>query len=64
MTWNNSDTWQKNSDGWVETMNKSKEDKEKYRKYADKTEQPIPYRKWLKDRGMNLTFNLARLLDD
>ena len=54
MTWNNSDTWQKNSDGWVETMNKSKEDKEKYRKYADKTEQPIPYRKWLKDRNENI----------
>ena len=28
---NNSKNWQDNSDGWVTTMNKSKEDKEAYR---------------------------------
>ena len=34
-------------------MNKSKEDKEKYREYADKTRQPMPYREWLRYKDEN-----------
>ena len=29
----NSKEWLENSDGWVNTMNKSREDKEEYQKY-------------------------------
>lgn len=36
MTHINSKIWQANSDGWVATMNKSKENKEEYRKYVEK----------------------------
>ena len=50
---NNSKDWQDNSDGWVATMNKSKEDKEAYKKYVSKTNRPIPYRDWLRERNGN-----------
>tara|TARA_B100000927_G_scaffold289746_1_gene286952 strand:+ start:1482 stop:1655 length:174 start_codon:yes stop_codon:yes gene_type:complete len=46
--WTNSKSWQDASDGWVTTMNKSKEDKEQYKKYADKQRDPMSYRDWLK----------------
>tara|TARA_X000000368_G_C23041294_1_gene717038 strand:+ start:2330 stop:2479 length:150 start_codon:yes stop_codon:yes gene_type:complete len=46
----NSKQWQDNSDGWVTTMNKSKEQKEEYKKYLNETENPIPYRDWLRDK--------------
>ena len=49
--WENSKRWQDNSDGWVTTMNKSKEDKEAYKKYVSKTTEPIPYRDWLRERN-------------
>ena len=45
----NSKIWQANSDGWVATMNKSKENKEKYREYVEKTKEPVSYREWLKE---------------
>ena len=48
---NNSKDWQDNSDGWVTTMNKSKEDKEAYQKYVIKTPEPISYRDWLRERN-------------
>tara|TARA_A100001011_G_C14172391_1_gene783130 strand:- start:828 stop:995 length:168 start_codon:yes stop_codon:yes gene_type:complete len=51
MTWRNSKQWQDNSDGWVTTMNKSKEDKEAYKKYISKTKDPITYRDWLRERN-------------
>ena len=46
----NSKQWQDNSDGWVTTMNKSKEKKEEYKKYLNETENPIPYRDRLRDK--------------
>ncbi len=55
MVWKNSKknsaSWQKDSDEWVATMNKSKEDKEAYQKYVIKTTEPIPYRDWLRERN-------------
>jgi len=47
----NSKGWQDSSDGWVSTMNRSKENKEQYKKYADRTNEPIPYRDWLRDKN-------------
>ena len=46
----NSKEWQDSSDGWVSTMNKSKETKEENKKYLTKTHKPLPYRDWLKQR--------------
>jgi hypothetical protein len=43
----NSKEWQKNSDGWVTAMTKSKESKEEYQEYLEITEDPVPYRDWL-----------------
>ena len=42
--------WQDSSDGWVSTMNKSKETKEEYKKYLTTTENPVPYRDWLRGK--------------
>lgn len=47
----NSKRWQDNSDGWVTTMNQSKEDKEAYQEYVKKTRDPISYRDWLRERN-------------
>ena len=50
----NSKEWLKNSDGWVTTMNKSKEDKEKYQKYLIQEKikgEDLSYRDWLKQRN-------------
>ncbi len=55
--WTNSKSWQNNSDGWVATMNKSKEHKEKYKKYADRQRNPMSYREWLKLYSNNKTQN-------
>ena len=44
----NTKGWQDSSDGWVKTMTKSKENKEQYQKYHNSTDNPIPYRDWLK----------------
>jgi len=44
----NTKQWQDSSDGWVKTMTKSKENKEEYKKYLQATENPVPYRDWLK----------------
>jgi len=49
----NSDQWQENSDGWVKTMNESKEMKEKYDIYMKEQLQErngavLSYRKWLR----------------
>jgi|TARA_A100001011_G_scaffold123871_2_gene130734 hypothetical protein len=46
----NTKQWQDSSDGWVSTMTKSKENKEEYQKYVNKTERPIPYRDWLRGK--------------
>ena len=45
----NSKRWQDNSDGWVATMTKSKQDKEKYQEYLLVTKNPVRYTDWLKD---------------
>ena len=45
----NSKEWQKNSDGWVTAMTKSKDNKEEYKKYLNTTENPVPYRDWLRE---------------
>ena len=45
----NSKQWQDSSDGWVTTMNKSKEKKEKYQQYLETVENPVPYRDWLRE---------------
>ena len=45
----NSKEWQDSSTGWVNTMTKSKENKEEYKKYLSETESPIPYRDWLRE---------------
>ena len=45
----NSKIWQASSDEWVATMNKSKENKEEYRKYVEKTTNPVSYREWLRE---------------
>ena len=47
----NTERWQKTSDDRVKTMTESKKNKELYREYADKTERPIPYRDWLKEKN-------------
>ena len=51
----NTEEWQKDSDDWVKTMTKSKENKEKYQQYVSemltKREEVIPYRDWLKQRS-------------
>lgn len=50
----NSKEWLENSDGWVTTMNKSKEDKEKYQKYLVQEKiksEDLSYRDWLKQRN-------------
>ena len=49
----NSDQWQENSDGWVKTMNESKEMKEKYDIYMkeqlqERNGEVLSYRKWLR----------------
>ena len=47
----NSKRWQDSSSGWVSTMTKSKENKEKYKEYLaeTETETPVSYRRWLKE---------------
>lgn len=46
----NDKRWQTNSDQWVATMNKSKQDKQLYQQYLQTTKanEPLPYRDWLK----------------
>tara|TARA_B100001057_G_scaffold497591_1_gene602156 strand:- start:235 stop:408 length:174 start_codon:yes stop_codon:yes gene_type:complete len=45
----NSKRWQDSSSGWVSTMTKSKENKEKYKEYLAETETPVSYRRWLRE---------------
>ena len=45
----NSKEWQNSSSEWVSTMTKSKESKEEYQKYLEITEDPVPYRDWLRE---------------
>ena len=45
----NSQRWQDSSTGWVDTMTKSKENKEEYQKYLETTENPVSYRDWLRE---------------
>ena len=44
----NTKQWEESSTGWVDTMTKSKENKEKYQEYLETTENPMIYRDWLK----------------
>jgi len=45
----NSKRWQDSSTGWVTAMTTSKENKEKYKEYLTETENPVSYRKWLRE---------------
>ena len=46
----NSKQWQDSSTGWVNTMTKSKENKEEYQEYLKTTQNPVAYRDWLKEK--------------
>ena len=46
----NTKQWQENSDEWCRTMTKSKESKELYKKYQNRTRNPMSYVKWLKGK--------------
>tara|TARA_X000001382_G_scaffold42371_1_gene28545 strand:- start:905 stop:1069 length:165 start_codon:yes stop_codon:yes gene_type:complete len=46
----NTKQWQDTSDGWVKTMTQSKENKELYQDYIKITENPVPYRDWLREK--------------
>ena len=46
----NTKQWQENSDEWCRTMTKSKENKELYKKYHNRTRNPMSYIKWLKGK--------------
>ena len=50
----NSKQWQDSSTGWVNTMTKSKENKEKYQEYLKITESPMIYRDWLKQNEQDI----------
>lgn len=50
----NTKQWEESSTGWVNTMTKSKENKEKYQKYLETTENPMIYRDWLKQNEQNI----------
>ena len=45
----NSKRWQDSSSGWVDALTKSKENKEEYQEYVLVTENPVPYRDWLRE---------------
>tara|TARA_B100001057_G_scaffold416590_1_gene434687 strand:- start:1438 stop:1614 length:177 start_codon:yes stop_codon:yes gene_type:complete len=47
----NSKRWQDSSSGWVDTMTKSKENKEEYQEYIKTRNNPIPYRDWLREKA-------------
>ena len=51
----NTEAWQKSSDGWVKTMTQSKENKELYQEYVKITNNPIAYRDWLKEKENGTT---------
>ena len=51
----NTKQWQESSTGWVNTMTKSKENKELYQEYIKTTDTPIPYRDWLKEKENGTT---------
>ena len=46
----NSKRWQDSSTEWVNTMTKSKENKEEYQEYLKTTKNPVAYRDWLKEK--------------
>ena len=50
----NTKQWEESSTGWVNTMTKSKENKEKYQKYLETTKNPMIYRDWLKQNEQNI----------
>ena len=43
----NTKQWEESSTGWVNTMTKSKENKELYQEYIKTIDTPITYRDWL-----------------
>ena len=49
----NNKQWQDISDEWVKTVTESKENKELYQEYIRKTDSPLSYREWLKQRKNN-----------
>ena len=50
----NTKQWEESSTRWENTMTKSKENKEKYQKYLDSTENPMIYRDWLKQNEQDI----------
>ena len=49
----NSKRWQDNSDGWVDAMMKSKDNKQLYQEYLKtlKDAEPLMYRDWLREQN-------------
>tara|TARA_A100000164_G_C21539983_1_gene599996 strand:+ start:275 stop:454 length:180 start_codon:yes stop_codon:yes gene_type:complete len=50
ISFTNSKQWQDSSTEWVNTMTKSKENKEEYQEYLKTTKNPVAYRDWLKEK--------------
>ena len=46
----NTKQWEESSTGWVNTMTKSKENKELYKEYIKKIDTQVPYIDWLKEK--------------
>ena len=51
----NTKQWEESSTGWVNTMTKSKENKELYQEYIKTIDTPITYRDWLKEKENRTT---------
>ena len=51
----NTKQWEESSTGWVNTMTKSKENKELYQEYIKTIDTPITYRDWLKEKENGTT---------
>tara|TARA_Y100000996_G_scaffold409357_1_gene389880 strand:+ start:241 stop:423 length:183 start_codon:yes stop_codon:yes gene_type:complete len=50
ISFTNSKEWEVSSTEWVNTMTKSKENKEEYQEYLKTTQNPVAYRDWLKEK--------------
>ena len=51
----NTKQWEESSTGWVNTMTKSKENKELYQEYIKTIDTPVSYRDWLKEKENGTT---------
>ena len=51
----NTKQWEESSTGWVNTMTKSKDNKELYQEYIKTIDTPVSYRDWLKEKENGTT---------